>query len=256
MVPREGRIAGGSKMTKCAYRPTNARWLVMSAVSLLVAAACTGGGGNGTTTVSIPTTPSSSGSVSAIDASVFGSGDHPTFTVQAPSGWSASPDGHSVVKHGSGVLGLSVWDVAEVPRNPCHPLGHIYDPGTTVDDLVTALATQPMRHATTPTDVTLGGYSGRYLTWSAPAHWVVTGNADFKGCDVQSNGHRDFVNWYSNLDAEQYTQVAGQVDRLWVLDVNGQRLLVDATFSPDTTQAQRDELGQIATSLRFVQPAA
>ncbi len=108
-----------------------------------------------------------------------------------------------------------------------------------------------MRHATTPTDVTLGGYSGRYLTWSAPAHWVVTGNANFKGCDVQSNGHRDFVNWYSNLDAEQYTQVAGQVDRLWVLDVNGQRLLVDAAYAPDTTQAQRDEEDQVVQSLRF-----
>ena len=62
-----------------------------------------------------------------------------------------------------------------------------------------------MRHATTPTDVTLGGYSGRYLTWSAPEHWVVTGNGDFKGCDIQSNGHRDFVNWDSNRDDEQRT---------------------------------------------------
>jgi hypothetical protein len=48
--------------------------------------------------------------------------------------------------------------------------------------------------------------------------------------------------------------MAGQVDRLWVLDVNGQRVVVDATYSPDTTQAERDRLGQVATSLRFLTP--
>ena len=78
-----------------------------------------------------------------------------------------------------------------------------------------------------------------------------------QGCDVfPSNGHRDFVSWFSNGDGERYEQVAGQVDRLWVLNVNGQRLVVDATYSPDTTQAQRRELGQIAKSLRFAAPAA
>jgi hypothetical protein len=114
-----------------------------------------------------------------------------------------------------------------------------------------------MRNATTPTDVTLGGYRGRYLEWSVPAHMAVTGDADFAGCSVfPSNGHRDFVSWFSKGgNGERYEQVAGQVDRLWVLNVNGQRLVVDATYSPNTTQAQRDELGQVAQSLRFVSPA-
>ena len=94
--------------------------------------------------------------------------------------------------------------------------------------------------------------------WSVPAGMTVTGDADFAGCSVfPSKGHRDFVSWFSNGgDGERYEQVAGQVDRLWVLNVNGQRLLVDATYSRDTTQARRNELGQIATSLRFTAPAA
>ena len=50
--------------------------------------------------------------------------------------------------------------------------------------------------------------------------------------------------------------MAGQVDRLWVLNVNGQRLLVDATYSPDTTAAERDSLDQVAESLRFSAPTA
>ena len=43
--------------------------------------------------------------------------------------------------------------------------------------------------------------------------------------------------------------MAGQVDRLWILDVNGQRLVVDASYSPDTTQAQRDEQERIVQSM-------
>ena len=84
-----------------------------------------------------------------------------------------------------------------------------------------------------------------------------------RGCRLRglrrlpSNGHRDFVSWFSNGGGgERYEQVAGQVDRLWVLNVNGQRLVVDATYSPDTTRAQRRELGQFAKSLRFAAPAA
>ena len=152
----------------------------------------------------------------------------------------------------SRVLGLSVWDVGRVARNACHWRGHLYDPGPTVDDLVAALAAQPMRNATTPIDVTLGGYHGEYLEWSVPTDMVVTGDSDFAGCSVfPSNGHRDFVSWFGNGYGERYQQVAGQVDRLWVLNVHGQRLVVDATYSPDTTEAERLELGQIAKSLRF-----
>ena len=100
--------------------------------------------------------------------------------------------------------------------------------------------------------MTLGGYRGSYLEWSVPADMVVTGDADFKGCDVEpSNGHRDFVSWLGNGYGERYQQVAGQVDMLWVLDVDGQRLLVDATYSPDTTEADRAELASIVESLRF-----
>jgi hypothetical protein len=104
--------------------------------------------------------------------------------------------------------------------------------------------------------VTLAGYPGKYIEWSVPAHWKVTGDGDFAGCDVQPNGHGDFVSWHGNGgEGERWQQMAGQVDRLWVLDVNGQRLVVDANYSPDTTQAQRNEEDQIVHSLRFV-PAA
>jgi hypothetical protein len=42
---------------------------------------------------------------------------------------------------------------------------------------------------------------------------------------------------------------------LWVLDVEGQRLVVDATYSPDTPEADRAELAAIVGSLRFTDQA-
>ena len=72
------------------------------------------------------------------------------------------------------------------------------------------------------------------------------------GCDVNpSNGHRDFVSWLGDGEGERYQQVAGQVDRLSILDVRESRVLVDATYSPDASEADRDVLDQIATSIRF-----
>jgi hypothetical protein len=186
-----------------------------------------------------------------IEGQVLGVGDYPGYTLEVPITWSVN--GPFVVKPVPGVLGLSVWDVGRVPRDPCHWQASLVDPGPTVDDLVDALTTQRLRHATEPTDVRLGGFRGRYLEWSVPADMVVTGDADFEGCDVEpSNGHRDFVSWVGNGYGERFQQVAGQVDMLWVLDVDGQRLLVDATYSPDITEADRAELMRIVESLRFV----
>jgi hypothetical protein len=64
-------------------------------------------------------------------------------------------NGHFFLKPGP-VLGLSVWDVGEVPVDPCHWSTTLRNPGPGVDELVKALVRQEGRDATTPTKVTLG----------------------------------------------------------------------------------------------------
>ncbi len=82
--------------------------------------------------------------------------------------------------------------------------------------------------------------------------WVVTGDAEFEGCDAERyEGLRSFVSWLGNGEGQRCQQVAGQVDMLWILDVDGQRLLVDATYSPGTSAADHAELTAIVESLRF-----
>ena len=227
-------------MTKHTHRRTGLRWLGIW-LALLVAAACSGGSTTGS--ASSPT------GAPPIQRTFIGAGEHPTVTVEAP-----SPPWTPYKEFGvtSDCCGIGFWDVGMVARNPCHSIGNLVDPGPTVDGLVAALEAQSMRHATKPTDVTLGGYSGKYLEWSVPKHWVVTGDGDFKGCDVQ-DGHRNFVSWLGNGGVGQrWQQMAGQVDKLWILDVNGQRLVVDANYAPGTTRAQRDEEDQVVQSLRFI----
>jgi hypothetical protein len=198
---------------------------------------------------------SSEGSPAAavrVSGSVLGGGIYPGYSLEVPAGWEAL--GEFTVKSAGGphVMGIGVWDVARVPSDPCLWAASIGYPGPTVDDLVRALEAQVSRNASAAVDVMLAGYPGRYLEWSVPADLIVTGDADFEGCDVDpSDGHRNFVSWFGDGQGIRYQQVAGQVDRLWILDVDGQRLVVDATYSPDATPADLDELDLVVRSLEF-----
>ena len=185
-------------------------------------------------------------------ALVLGFGTYPTYTVDVPKGWYEQDSQFIITGANKPVLGLSVWVVGQVYRDPCHWQGQAFDPGPSVANLVSALAAQKTRNATTPTDVTLAGYSGEYLEWSVPADLKSSAWSEFDACDVTDGGDHNFNSWLAN-DGEgyRYEEVPGQVDQLWVLDVNGQRLVVDATYSPGTSQSQRAALEQVVDSLRF-----
>jgi hypothetical protein len=116
---------------------------------------------------------------------------------------------------------------------------------------VQVLGSQALRNASAPTDVTLAGHDGQYLELTVPADAVVTADGDFEGCDDPGDGHHDFVSWLGKDEGERYALVAGQVDRVWVLEVGDQTLLVDATYSPDTSAADRAELEEVVASLTF-----
>jgi hypothetical protein len=178
---------------------------------------------------------------------------YPEYTVVVPKGWFEQHGQFIITGATRPVLGVSVWDVGQVYRDPCHWQGQGFDPGPGVANLVAALVAQKMRNATTPTDVTLAGYAGKYLEWSVPADMKSSAWSEFDACDVVSGDH-NFNSWLAYHVGYRYEEVPGQVDQLWVLDVNGQRLVVDATYSPGTSQADRAELEQVVHSLRFGAP--
>jgi hypothetical protein len=116
------------------------------------------------------------------------------------------------------------------------------DPGPSVSGLASALAKQPLRHATTPTGVVLGGFHGKYLKWSVPT------NINFDHCD---EGY--FESWTaSGWAGDRYQQRPGQVDRIWILDLHGQRLVIDAFYLPQATKRDHAELQRVVDSIRFL----
>ena len=187
--------------------------------------------------------------MSRLTGVAIGGPPSPQFTVLAPAAWWAS--GFILSRVDPVVAGMSLWIVGEVPTDPCHWKKDLVTPGPTVDDHVAVLVAQRRRDASTPVDITLAGYSGKYLEWSVPGDLVVTGDADFQGCDATDEGHTDFKSWFGRGGGDRYHQVAGQVDRLWILDVDGQTMVVDAAYGPDTPQTVRDELSALVETLEF-----
>ena len=166
----------------------------------------------------------------------------PSFTVRVPDGW-GNIDGWGIITgNGDKERGLTFWDVDEVYERPCSG-GTLIQPGPTVADLARALGEQPMRDATEPVSIVVDGFKGVQLEWSVPAHF------DFSKCD---DGR--FDSWTANSgswNGGRYQQGPGQVDRLWILDIDGERLVVDASFMPSTDADDREELWLVVDSIRF-----
>jgi len=176
----------------------------------------------------------------------------PSWSVASMPGWHV--DGGKFYVGDGPVIGLSVWEVGGVPTDPCHPLTKpVTNVGGSVDT-VAALQAQPGRKATKPQQTKIGGKPAVTFDLSVPTEAVVTGDADFQGCDRQSNGHLDYISFIGSLGGTRYEQEAGQTDRLWVVDLDQGTVVVDATWSKDVSARARADLDAAVASLRFDAP--
>jgi hypothetical protein len=164
----------------------------------------------------------------------------PKALITVPDGWRIN-GGFALTGHNDKPLELAVtiWDVVDVYANGCQWLGPMIHPGPTAGELATVLASRPLRNATTPVAVSLGGYSGKFLEWSVPP------GISFSDCEGGM-----FKSWNDAI-GDRYQQGPGQVDRLWILDVEGNRLLIDATYMPAATEQDRAELAMVVNSILF-----
>jgi hypothetical protein len=172
----------------------------------------------------------------------------PPILITVPEGWSnfggwgiSGPPGNTEPDGDEASVAVSFWDVTRLYGHPCDSSGTLFDPGPTVGDLADAIAEIPLRNATEPIDVTVDGYDGKYVEWSVPD------DADFSACDTG-----DYVSWKSTgWNTERYHQGPGQVDRLWILNVQGVRLVIDAFHWPSTSSEHLEELRGVVESIRF-----
>ena len=132
-----------------------------------------------------------------------------------------------------------MWDVeaGRVYADPCQWQDGYVDPpvGPSVDDLATALANQPQRGDAVPVDVSIDGYRGKMIELTVPT--------DINLADCWSG---TFRSWEG-----RFHQGPGQVDRVYILDVGGQRVVIDAHFLPGASDAVLAEQQAIVDSIQL-----
>jgi len=123
-------------------------------------------------------------------------------------------------------------------------------PATTVDELVAALAAQMPRDASEPMDITVDGYSGKAITLHVPDDAAYSAG-EFTDCDEGF-----FGSWTvsQGLEPYRYHQGPGQIDEVYILDVDGVLTVIDTGYYGGTPDAAVDELRGIVESATFELP--
>ncbi len=99
---------------------------------------------------------------------------------------------------------------------------------------------------TDPVDVTLGGHAGKYLDLQVPSDPTIQGDsqpASQEGCPV----YRPWEPWY-------LAQAPGERWHLWVLDVDGVRVVVQAMDREGTSPEVEAQLQGIVDSIAIESP--
>jgi hypothetical protein len=169
-------------------------------------------------------------------------------TLTVPSGWNGVPNG-VVADAGTEAPGGAVvlLQPTGLFRDPCekNAIGApMASAGTTVDDLVNALrevsnapqGALPMYVVGTAVPITVGGHAGKRVDVLVPS------GVDFAVC-----GDQHYWIW----DAGPYAQGLGNHWHLWILDVDGTRVVILAEDHPTTPSAVHREMQDIAASFQF-----
>jgi hypothetical protein len=164
-------------------------------------------------------------------------------TVRMPAGWHGNVGGPYAAYFDTETdpsPGIAFTISQTFYSDPCKGEGLLDpQPGPTVDDLAAALAALPGLNATTPTAVSVDGHPGKQLTLTAPD--------SIAACSLTDGA---LVLWHLPHGAT-FTLEAAQQRSLWIVDVDGQRLVISADRFPTTTADDLAEAQGILDSIRI-----
>jgi hypothetical protein len=163
------------------------------------------------------------------------------FTFTVPDGWASNDSGAAITKPATGIvaptgMGLLFHRGGWLYSDPCIKVATQELPdipvGPSVDDFANALANHPLLDATTPTSISLGGYSGKYVDLQLPSDITCTFG---------------YYPWAPSMPAQ------GPSHRwhLWILDVEGIRVVVQTADFAGTTVSDLAELQAIVDSIKI-----
>jgi hypothetical protein len=171
------------------------------------------------------------------------------FTFTVPAGWFAKPDDLYISKNADapGELGFIPFVVTHVYADACHSEGTLTPVGTTVDDLVAALANQANSDATTPVDVEIGGYPAKFITMSIPTD-LDTSTCRIPGVLIQIWANPEETDFFAiPVDTATINPLGG----VYIVDVNGQRVVILSGHTSESSAADIAELEGIMASIHF-----
>jgi len=158
--------------------------------------------------------------------------------VEVPAGFSGSFGGVAPWPRAQGQAmppSVRFSSVTEVASQHCTEI-EFQDPGPTVEDLATALAPQPTFRSTDPVPTSVGGYDGLYLEVS----W--------------RGGDRECANGVGTLMFGSSGEIGFETPsthRFWILDVGGERVVIELSHRPGATQKDIAALTRIVESTTF-----
>ena len=135
---------------------------------------------------------------------------------------------------------LSFWTVDNLVADPCHPEDGLLEPpvGPGVDELADALRDVPGYTAGDAEPATIGGLEAVHVQLQAPA-------------DTSSCTDGNLKLW--DTDGFQLGEGANQQDEIWIVDLDGVRLVVLAFTHPETPEDVRAALAAMVESIEFAE---
>ncbi len=127
-------------------------------------------------------------------------------------------------------------------------------PATTPEEIAAALFAQEATDASAPVDVAVGGFEGKAITLEVPMSYDLpnaTREEKFGDCDSDIFG---FYGVDGESEPARNALGAGQIDELWILDVEGSIVILDAAYSPATPAELVEEVRAVAESATFEAP--
>jgi len=136
---------------------------------------------------------------------------------------------------------IALRETGDVYRDPCKRVVGPSTTGPTVEDFTRALVAQKLTRTTAPVPVEVDGHAGLYVEVSVPAA------VDLSGCEDEQ-----LVLWQGPGD--EPTMISHEFTRrYWVLDVDGQRVVLVVTTYPHATKKAVELLSGIVESATFTE---
>jgi hypothetical protein len=174
---------------------------------------------------------------------VNGVPDAPWAVVTVPEGFSNLFGWALFDERVEGDVGLGYWTVSEVALRPCGGAAgnEPVDAGDTVQDLVDTLTRQELTRMTKPQRVILGGHRGVRMDMQVP-----------RDLDVADCLGQQYLLWESDPEGARHIEEPGRLDRLWILDVDGEVVVLQVTSGPDVPQRDLRRVNGVLESVEFV----